>query len=96
MAVITWYALRVGAAQLASRVLARQPDEADAPRSAPGLRQSAGGEERFTHWIATIQYAYAAPSTDPKVRRWNPLGFKVIELTAEPEVLPQPPPPRQG
>jgi len=31
VALITWYALRVGAAQLASRVLARQPDEADAP-----------------------------------------------------------------
>jgi type IV secretion system protein VirB8 len=52
-------------------------------------RQGAGTDERFTHWIATIQYAYTAPSKDPKVRRWNPLGFKVIELTSEPEVLPQ-------
>ena len=55
-------------------------------------RQGAGAEERFTHWIATIQYAYGAPSKDPKVRRWNPLGFKVIDLTSEPEVLPQPQP----
>lgn len=55
-------------------------------------RQGAGTDERFTHWIATIQYAYTAPSKDPKVRRWNPLGFKVIELTSEPEVLPQPQP----
>jgi type IV secretion system protein VirB8 len=53
-------------------------------------RAGAGAAERFTHWIATIQYAYGAPSKDPKVRRWNPLGFKVIELTSEPEVLPQP------
>jgi type IV secretion system protein VirB8 len=52
-------------------------------------RQGAGADERITHWIATIQYAYGAPSKDPKVRRWNPLGFKVIELTSEPEVLPQ-------
>jgi type IV secretion system protein VirB8 len=52
-------------------------------------RQGAGADERVTHWIATIQYAYGAPSKDPKVRRWNPLGFKVIELTSEPEVLPQ-------
>ena len=52
-------------------------------------RQGAGGEERFTHWIATIQYAYGAPSKDPGVRRWNPLGFKIIELTSEPEVMPQ-------
>jgi type IV secretion system protein VirB8 len=53
-------------------------------------RQGSGAEERLTHWIATIQYAYASPSKDPRVRRWNPLGFKVMELTAEPEVLPQP------
>ncbi|HEY2274994.1 MAG TPA: type IV secretion system protein [Steroidobacteraceae bacterium] len=55
-------------------------------------RTGAGTDERFTHWIATIQYAYSAPSTDPRVRRWNPLGFKVIELTSEPEVVPQPQP----
>ena len=55
-------------------------------------RQGVGADERFTHWIATIQYAYTAPSKDPKVRRWNPLGFKVIELTSEPEVMPQPQP----
>jgi type IV secretion system protein VirB8 len=52
-------------------------------------RRGPGVEERFTHWIATIQYAYGAPSKDPKVRGWNPLGFKVIDLTSEPEVLPQ-------
>jgi type IV secretion system protein VirB8 len=51
-----------------------------------GERAAADAEEHFTHWIATIQYAYAAPSADPRVRRWNPLGFKVLELTAEPEV----------
>jgi len=45
-------------------------------------------DERLSHWIATIQYAYAPPAQDPRVRRWNPLGFKVIELTTEPEVLP--------
>ena len=49
-------------------------------------RSGAGGEEHITHWIATIQYAYAQPSRDPKVRRWNPLGFKVVDLTSEPEV----------
>jgi type IV secretion system protein VirB8 len=48
-------------------------------------RQGSGADERFTHWIATIQYAYAPPSKDPRVRRWNPLGFKVVDLTAEPE-----------
>ena len=55
-------------------------------------RAGVGTEERFTHWIANIQFAYTAPAADPRVRRWNPLGFKVIELTSEPEVLPQPQP----
>lgn len=59
-------------------------------------RQASGGAERFTHWIATIQYAYTAPSADPRVRRWNPLGFKIVELTSEPEVLPPPQPSKSG
>jgi type IV secretion system protein VirB8 len=48
-----------------------------------------GGEslEHVTHWIATVQYAYADPSKDPKTRRWNPLGFKIIDLGSEPEVI---------
>jgi type IV secretion system protein VirB8 len=49
-------------------------------------RPAATSEEHLTHWIATIQYAFAQPSQDPRVRRWNPLGFRVVELTAEPEV----------
>jgi type IV secretion system protein VirB8 len=53
-------------------------------------RQGGGASERFTHWIASVQYAYTSPSSDPRVRRWNPLGFKVVDFTAEPEVLAQP------
>jgi len=59
-------------------------------------RAGAGAEERMTHWIATIQYAYTHPAADPRVRRWNPLGFKVVELTTEPEVLAPPAPGRSG
>ena len=59
-------------------------------------RAGGGTDERFTHWIATIQYAFTPPSQDLRVRRWNPLGFKVIELTAEPEVQPQNPGERGG
>ena len=56
-------------------------------------RRSAGAtDEQLTHWIATIQYAYVAPSADPKVRRWNPIGFKVVDFRSEPEVLPEPAP----
>jgi type IV secretion system protein VirB8 len=51
------------------------------------LRQGGGADEKFSHWIATIQYAYADPAKDPKTRRWNPLGFKVVDFKSEPEVL---------
>jgi type IV secretion system protein VirB8 len=50
-------------------------------------RQSRDSLERVSHWIATIQYVYAAPSKDARIRRWNPLGFKILELGSEPEVL---------
>jgi type IV secretion system protein VirB8 len=50
-------------------------------------RQGPGAAEHVTHWIATVQYAYSAPSKDPRTRRWNPLGFKIVELGSEPEVL---------
>jgi type IV secretion system protein VirB8 len=48
-------------------------------------RQGIGAEETFSHWVATIQYAYAEPAKDPKTRRWNPLGFKIIDFKSEPE-----------
>src|SRR5439155_2638555 len=56
-------------------------------------RRAAGGgvAEDTTHWIATLEYAYADPSTDPRVRRWNPLGFKVVDFRPEPEILPEAP-----
>jgi type IV secretion system protein VirB8 len=53
---------------------------------------ASGAAERITHWIATVQYVYSAPSKDPKTRRWNPLGFKIVELGVEPEVLTTPSP----
>lgn len=49
-------------------------------------RQSGSADEQFTHWIATIQFVYTAPSRDPRVRGWNPLGFKIVEMISEPEV----------
>ena len=48
---------------------------------------SGGAAEEVTHWIATIQYTFAEPAADPKVRRWNPLAFKVLEFHSEPEVV---------
>jgi type IV secretion system protein VirB8 len=54
-------------------------------------RQGPGAEESVSHWLANIQYAYAEPAKDPKTRRWNPLGFKVLDLRTEPEVIAEQP-----
>lgn len=51
-----------------------------------GQRQAGSAEEARTYWIVSIRYTFAAPSTDPQVRRWNPLGFKIIDFRPEPEV----------
>ena len=51
-------------------------------------RAAGATSEDTTHWIATLQYAYADPSSDPKIRGWNPLGFKIVDFKPEPEVLP--------
>jgi type IV secretion system protein VirB8 len=51
-------------------------------------RQAGSADETFSHWVATVQYAYVAPAEDPKTRRWNPLGFKVVDFKSEPEVAP--------
>jgi type IV secretion system protein VirB8 len=50
-------------------------------------RAAGGATDSVTHWIATLQYAYTDPSTDPKLRAWNPLGFKIVDFKPEPEVL---------
>lgn len=50
------------------------------------LRRASGGAEEATHWIATIQYAYASPSKNVQTRSLNPLGFKVLDFRPEPEV----------
>src|SRR3984885_9953793 len=61
-----------------------------------GKRQAGSAEEARSYWIASIRYSFASPSTDPEVRRWNPLGFKVVEFKPEPEVESPPPTPAAG
>src|SRR6202166_4955104 len=51
-----------------------------------GQRQAGSAEEARTYWIASIRYTFAAPSADAQVRRWNPLGLKIIDFRPEPEV----------
>jgi type IV secretion system protein VirB8 len=50
-------------------------------------RAAGSPREDTTHWIAALQYAYADPSGDPKLRAWNPLGFKIVDFKPEPEIL---------
>jgi len=45
------------------------------------------GPAREQHYVATVQYAYATPSKDDRLRAANPLGFKVLEYRREPEVV---------
>src|SRR5256885_1884515 len=52
-------------------------------------RAAGSSSEEATHWLATLQYVYADPSSDPKVRAWNPLGFKIVDFRPEPEVVPE-------
>lgn len=61
-------------------------------RYAKAKRTADGAEEQKSYWIAAIQFAYGEPSKDPKMRRWNPLGFRIIDFRPEPEVLTQPEP----
>ena len=44
-----------------------------------------GGREQ--HYVATLQYAFDAPSKDDRLRSVNPLGFKVLEYRREPELV---------
>ncbi len=52
----------------------------------PRYAGAGNGAEQLSHWIATIQYVYATPATDPRMRRWNPLGFKIVDYRTEAEV----------
>ncbi len=52
-------------------------------------RAADGAEEHVTHWIATLQYAYVAPSKDARARQWNPLGFRIVDFRTEAEAPPE-------
>ena len=51
-------------------------------------RQAGSSDEQNSYFIASIRYAFASPPSEPAMRRWNPLGFKVIDFRSEPEALP--------
>src|SRR6185312_13503147 len=57
-------------------------------RFAKVVHPAGGSAAQRSYWIATIRYAYTKPSSDLKSREWNPLGFRVVDFRADPEVLP--------
>lgn len=61
-------------------------------RYAKSRRTGGTGQAQLTYWIATLQYAYGTPPKDNRLRRWNPLGFRVVDFRAEPEVVASEPP----
>ena len=48
-------------------------------------RSGDAGGEVTSAWIATLQYSFGKPAVEPATRRWNPLGFRVLEYRLEPE-----------
>jgi type IV secretion system protein VirB8 len=50
-------------------------------------RPGGTGPEVATHWIATLRYAYGRSPSDLRARQWNPLGFRILDLQTEPELL---------
>ena len=54
------------------------------------IQRSAGAAEELAHYVATLEAAYGPPSADVHLRALNPLGFKVLELTFEPEAVLEP------
>jgi type IV secretion system protein VirB8 len=51
-------------------------------------RQAGSSDEQNSYFIASIRYAFVSAPSEPAMRRWNPLGFKVIDFHSEPEALP--------
>lgn len=55
-------------------------------------RAAGSAEEVRSYWIASVRYTFSSPPTDPLMRRWNPLGFKVVDFRPEAEALAPPEP----
>jgi len=51
-------------------------------------RQAGSTDEQKSYFIASIRYAFGSPPNELAMRRWNPLGFKIIDFRSEPEALP--------
>ena len=55
-------------------------------RYAVERRNGEGSAPVLSDFVATLRYAYVEPAKDPRARRWNPLGFRILDFRPEPEV----------
>ena len=56
-------------------------------RFVKATRAGGTGPEVLSHWIATVHYAYGKSPSDIKTRQWNPLGFRILDIQTEPELV---------
>ena len=50
-------------------------------RFVKATRAGGTGPDLLTHWIATIHYTYGKASGDIRNRQWNPLGFRILDIS---------------
>jgi type IV secretion system protein VirB8 len=55
-------------------------------RYAVERRNGEGSAPILSDFVATLRYAYVPPPSDPRTRRWNPLGFRIVDFRPEAEV----------
>jgi type IV secretion system protein VirB8 len=56
-------------------------------RFTKATRVGGTGPEVLTHWVATVHYAYGKSPSDIRTRQWNPMGFRILDMQSEPEVM---------
>jgi type IV secretion system protein VirB8 len=56
-------------------------------RFTKATRVGGTGPDVPSHWIATLRYAYGRSPSDLRARQWNPLGFRILDIQTEPELL---------
>ena len=79
-------AVRCGAGRIGQFLHARQRCGRSGAGALPeGRAAGVGAQERSLIGSRPSSTPTRAPSKDPKIRRWNPLGFKIVDFVTEPE-----------
>lgn len=49
------------------------------------LQPGGTGAPQLSRWLATLRYEYGGSPQDPQLRRWNPLGLRILDYRLEQE-----------